>query len=110
MVPFARLKVRTKSGWQSVQGLLQLEEIPRTVLREYSSEIVSREVDALKISRAGYDWHEMFFAELRSFFLVQDEEPVIARHDSDLDPSIRAKRSPIKLLPALVNYIALLRV
>jgi hypothetical protein len=110
MVSLARSKVRTKSGWQPVQRLLQLEKIRRAVLREYSAEIVSRELDALKISRAGYDWHEMFFVELRSFFLVDDEESVIARYDSDLDPSARAKRSPIKLLPAPVNHIALLRV
>jgi hypothetical protein len=79
-------------------------------LREHSLEIVSRELDTLKISRTGYYWNKMFFIELRGSFLIYNEEFVIPRYYSNLDPSIRAKWLPVKLLPALVNYIALPRV
>jgi hypothetical protein len=110
MLAFARLKVRTKTSRQAVQRFLDSEEKGRTILREYSPEIVGRELDTLKISRASYNWYEMFTVEMGCFFLIYDEEFVIPGYDSDLGSSIGAKRLPIKSLPALVHYVTLPRI
>jgi hypothetical protein len=82
---------------------MQFEEKCRAVLREHSLEIVSRELDTLKISRTSYDWNKILLIELRGSFLVYNEEFIIPRYYSNLSPSIKAKWLPIKSLPALVN-------